>query len=130
MADFRYQVDKHLIIVPVTLHGPHGAMDADFILDTGAAHTIIDHSLVSALGYSASDATGHSKIKSVIGEERGYRVKLSRIDALGKTCNGFEVVCHDLMEQDVQGLLGMTFLEQFKFCIDPLRLLISVESPE
>jgi len=127
MADFRYQVEKHLIIVPVTLHGPNGAMDADLILDTGAAHTIIDHSLVSALGYSASDATGHSKVRSVVGEERGYRVKLARIDSLGKTLKDFEVACHDLMEQDVQGLLGMTFLEQFKFCVDPKKQTISIE---
>jgi predicted aspartyl protease len=127
MADFRYQVEKHLIIVPVTLYGPNGAMDADFILDTGAAHTIIDHSLVSALGYSASDATGHSKVRSVVGEERGYRVRIARIDALGKMIKNFEVACHDLLEQDVQGLLGMTFLEQFKFCIDPQNQTLSVE---
>ena len=127
MADFRYQVEKHLIIIPVTLHGPNGAMDADFILDTGAAHTIIDHSLASALGYSASNATGHSKVRSVVGEERGYRVKLAHIDSLGKKSEDFEVACHDLMEQDVQGLLGMTFLEQFKFCIDPKKQTISIE---
>lgn len=125
MANFRYQVEKHLIIVPVTLHGPNGAMDADFILDTGAAHTIIDHSLASAIGYSASDATGHSR--SVVGEERGYRIKLARIDSLGESFKDFEVACHDLMEQDVQGLLGMTFLEQFKFCIDPQKQIISIK---
>lgn len=126
MADFRYVVDKHLIIVPVILTGPTGSMYADFILDTGAAHTIVDHSLATAIGYTARDAVGHSKVRSAVGEEKGYRINLMRIESLDKVLEDFEVACHDLLQQDVQGLLGMTFLERYRFTIDPHKRIISI----
>jgi len=127
MADYTYRLDKHLIVVPIVLHGRNGRLTNEFILDTGASYAIIDHSLASALGYSASDGVGFSKVSSAVGKERGYRLIIDGFEALGKKFNRIEVACHDLKEQGVEGLLGMPFLEQFDWCVHPNRQIISVK---
>lgn len=126
MADYRYRVDKKLIVIPVLLYGKRGRVKSQFILDTGASFTIIDHSLASILGYSAREGTGLSTVSSVVGKERGYRVIIQALEALGKKLSQMEVACHDLKEQGVEGLIGMSFLEQFDWCVHPEHKMISV----
>lgn len=36
-----------------------------------------------------------------------------------------EVRCHDLKDRGVEGLIGMSFLKQFKWCVDPKKQIIS-----
>ena len=62
MADFPYRVDKRLIIVPVTLRSPTSFLKAQFVLDTGASHTIVDYRIVESLGYSRNDAIAPSRV--------------------------------------------------------------------
>lgn len=126
MADFRYRLDKRLIIVPVKLWSPTHFIDAHFVVDTGASHTIVDYRLAESIGYSQKNSTAISRVSSAAGKEEGYHVQLEAIEALGKRIGSFEVACHRLYEQGVEGLLGMTFLEQFDFCIFPTQHLIRV----
>lgn len=102
-------------------------MKSEFILDTGASSTVVDHSLASALGYSARDGIGLSKVSSAAGKERGYRLVIEGLETLGKKASQFEVICHDLIDEGVEGLIGMSFLGQFAWCVDPKRMIISVE---
>lgn len=125
MADFEYQLDGELIVVPVFLAGRTGIYDGMFILDTGASSIIIDHTVAFDLGYSARDGSGFSRVSSAVGKERGYRLIIDTFEALGKNRNSVEVHCHDLKDQGVEGLIGMSFLKQFKWCIDPKKQLIS-----
>ena len=128
MADCPYRLDKRLMVVPVTLYGRSGRVTSEFVMDTGASANIIDHTLAFALGYSARDGIGYSKVTSVIGEEQGYRLVLEGFEALGKKSEKMEVRCHDLKEENnVEGLIGMAFLEQFSWCVHPARKVISVE---
>ncbi len=128
MADFPYRVDKKLIVIPVMLYGKTGSLMSEFILDTGASYNIVDHSLISALGYSARDGIGFSTVSSAIGKEKGYRVIMEGLEALGKKFSPVEVACHDLKEQGVEGLIGMTFLELFDWCVYPNQKIISVQN--
>lgn len=127
MADYAYSLDRHLIVVRVRLIGPVGAVNSDFVLDTGASHTIIDYRIAKAIGYSSIDAIAPSKVSSAAGKEEGFKIKIASIETLGKCFENFEVACHALLEQGVEGLLGMTFLEQFDFCIFPSKRIIRVE---
>jgi len=127
MANYTYRLDKHLIVVPVVLHGRNGRLKNEFILDTGASFTIIDHGLASALGYSASDGVGFSHVSSAVGKEQGYRLVIDGFETLGKKFRCVEVACHDLKEQGVEGLIGMSFLEQFDWCVHPKKQIISVK---
>lgn len=127
MADFPYRVDKRLVVVPVVLHGKTGSLMSEFILDTGASFNIVDHGLISALGYSARDGIGISSVSSAVGKETGYRVNIRGLEALGKKLTEVEVACHDLKDQGVEGLIGMAFLELFNWCLHPERRIISIQ---
>ncbi len=126
MADFSYSVDKRLIIVPVKIYSATHFIDAKFVLDTGASYTIVDHRLAISLGYSKDTSISKSTVSSAAGREEGYRTKIASIEALGKKLSPFEIACHPLFEQGVEGLLGMTFLEQFEFCIFPSKQVIRI----
>lgn len=126
MADFPYRVDKKLIVIPVVLHGKAGSLMSEFILDTGASFNIVDHSLISAPGYSARDGIGLSTVSSVVGKERGYRIIIKGLETLGRKINDAEVACHDLKDQGIEGLVGMAFMELFDWCIHSKRQIISV----
>lgn len=127
MANCPYRIEKRLIIVPVTLWSATHFFEAQFALDTGASHTIIDYRIIESLGYSQANALGKSRVSSAAGKEEGYRIRVEAIEALGKRCAPFEVACHALFEQGVEGLLGMTFLEHFNFCIYPSKRIIRIE---
>lgn len=127
MADYAFRLDHRLILVEVQLSGPRGIFDAEFVLDTGASYTIIDYRLAEHLGYSEKNAVSPSRVSSALGKEEGYRIKIEAIESLGKKFSPFEVACHSLYEQGVAGLLGMTFLDRFDFCILPSQQIIRVE---
>lgn len=128
MADFEYQLDGELIVVPVYLAGKSGVYDGMFIWDTGSSSIIIDHSVAYAIGYSARDGIGFSTVASAAGKEKGYRLVVKKLEVLDKKLNDVEVRCHDLKDQGVEGLIGMSFLKQFKWCLDPRKQTISTAS--
>lgn len=128
MADFGYQLDGELIVVPVYLSGKSGVYDGLFIWDTGSSGIIIDHGVASDIGYSARDGIGFSTVASAVGKEKGYRLIIKQLEVLDKKLNDVEVRCHDLKDQGVEGLIGMSFLKQFKWCLDPKKLIISTHS--
>lgn len=126
MADITYRIDRELIIVPVTIYSPTHFFKARFVLDTGASHTIIDYRIAESIGYSKQNAIAPSHVSSAAGKEEGYRLRIESIEALGKVISPFEVACHKLYEQGVEGLLGMTFLKNFDFCIFPSRQVVRI----
>ncbi len=83
--------------------------------------------LISALiGYTKKDAVATSCVSSASGKEECFRIHLSVFETLGKRLEGFEVACHSLLEQGVEWLIGMNFLEQFDFCIFPSKKIIRI----
>lgn len=127
MANYPYQLDGELIIVSVKLHGKPGSYNGKFVLDTGSSAIIIDHEIALDLGYSAKDGIGFSTVSSAVGKEIGYRLKLEGVEALGKHFKSVEVRCHDLKDQGVEGLVGMTFLKLFKWCLHPSEQMIFIQ---
>lgn len=126
MADFPYRLDKKLIVIRASFHGKNGTYDADLILDTGATFTILDPSVIEEMGYSEKDKSSPSTVKSPIGKETGFRLHIPAIECLGKKIENFEIACHTLGLQHIDGLLGMNFLEQFDYCIFSSRGVIRI----
>ena len=120
----RRVLDKRLILVPVKLHGPAGSVRARFVLDTGASLTIVDRRIAETIGYSSDHAVSPSRVRSAAGREEGFRIRIALFETLGKQLADFELACHALLEQGVEGLIGMNFLEQFDFCIFPSKKVI------
>lgn len=127
MADYKYTTLSGLILLRIKVYGRLGGADAMFVLDTGASQTIVIPDVTDEVGYSAKDSHDFSTIQSPIGKEHGYRLKLAAFEALGKKIENFEVSCHDLGVDRIDGLLGMNFLSQFNFCIRPAEQIIRIE---
>ena len=127
MADYPYRLDGELIIISVILRGKMSAYNGKFVLDTGSSAIVIDHEIAFDLGYSARDGVGFSSVRSAAGKEKGYRLIIEGFETLGKKATSIEVRCHDLKDQGVEGLIGMSFLKHFNWCVHPLRGAIVVE---
>lgn len=110
-----------LVLIWTWVHGPLGEIELSFVLDTGAAKTIIASKHLAALGLGPGDALGHSRIATAVGFERGYRYRVKRIASLGGYwIDDFEVCAHDLgPHPDIGGLLGWDFLRHFDLDIRP-----------
>ncbi len=126
MANIQYTLDKKLIIVQSILQGKYGEYDANLILDTGATFTIIDPTVIGELGYTENERSAPSIVKSPVGKEKGFRIHLQAIECLGQRVENFEIACHSLGLQHIDGLLGMNFLENFNFCIYPKKQIIKI----
>lgn len=126
MANFRYRREKRLIVIEAAVYGKNGRTSCSFVLDTGASMTTIDPSITDLLGYSAQEAVGFSTVSSAVGKERGYRLRLAAFETLGQHIPNYEIACHDLKDKGVEGLIGMDFLERFRWCVDPQRQVIAI----
>ena len=56
-----------------------------------------------------------------------YYTFIEGFEALGQKMNSVEVRCHDLKDQGADGLIGMSFLKQFDWCLHPGKQVISVK---
>lgn len=129
MADFRYELLKGVPFVKAKVLGRHLEFSGRFIVDTGSYMTIVRTPRLDAMGYSArEDATGPFKTSSVIGEERGYCLKVKCIEVFGRRFEGFEVAALDLSPKyRIDGLIGMNLLNLFDWCVHPNKQIISVK---
>lgn len=92
---------------------------AQLILDTGAVRTVINPSVLSALGVSYDTAVRGS-IKGVTGDAEVLVVRVESIDVSGAKYGPLAVVSHDpgFGPGRGDGLLGRDFLDNFIVTID------------
>jgi predicted aspartyl protease len=97
----------------------NGAGSAQLMLDTGATRTLINPSVLSALGVDPA-SVARVLLKSVTGEVVVDAVKLESIEVGGAKYGPLLVISHDtksgLMQGD--GLLGRDYLDHFNVTID------------
>ncbi len=75
---------SELIIVSATVWGPHdNPHDVVLALDTAASEAILTPDITDALGYSARDGDARTVVRSAIGSEPGYLLRVRRFAALG-----------------------------------------------
>ena len=118
-----------MIVNDVTLND---TLNVNFVLDTGATYTTISTATASKLNISTQRS---KKIKIMTGS--GYvtapLVKISKIEVKGLVIKNIEAVVIDLPNhnskgnQGVVGLLGLSFLNNFKFTVDKLHDQITLE---
>lgn len=112
----RFDPAGDLIIVTARIWGAHADKPVLLALDTAATHTHIVPEILDDLGYSPRDGDQLTTVRSAIGSEAGYMMRVSRFAALGFTTKDFRVHVHDLPEGiGIDGLLGLSFLRQFNY---------------
>ena len=73
--------------------------------------------ILDALGYSAREhGEKIAVLRSALGREEGYLLKVKRFVCLGFTELDFKVYAHDLgAGPDIDGLVGLSFLRKFNY---------------
>lgn len=106
-----------LIIIKATVWSVKGrARDVELAVDTGASETLIIPEVTDDLGYGARDGEAITVIRSPIGREQGYLMRVARFSALGFDLTDFRVHVHDLPDgYGIEGVLGLNFLRSFDY---------------
>jgi len=126
----RFRPKSDLIIVKGRLRGP---LDPDgrllrLVLDTGAAETIIVPDVLDELGYNPRQGEAITVMRSAVGQEHGYMIKVERFECLGHQMRDFLVNAQDLPQGwHIEGLVGLSFLHQFNYEVRSFEGRIRVE---
>ncbi len=102
------------------------------ILDTGATHTTIDKKTIYLCGYRPNNILSHSKVETANGLIEVDNFEANNLFALGISKDNFKIQAYDFAEHgiysDYNGVLGLDFLENVKFCIDTKFNLITLHT--
>ncbi len=110
----RFDPASDLIIVKARIWGPRGMTPVSLALDTGSAHTVIAAGLIDDLGYNPRQGEQIATVRTAVGKEQGYLLRISRFWALGFAVSDFRVHVFDLPDGfGIDGLIGLSFLRQF-----------------
>jgi len=103
------------------------AGSARLMLDTGAARTLVNPSVLNALGVSYANAL-RTSLKGVTGEAEVETVRLDSIEVGGARYGPLLVISHDtgFGPQKGDGLLGRDYLDNFTITIDNAAGLVTL----
>jgi len=97
-------------------------------VDTAAAETIILPEILDELGYNPRDGEAITVMRSAVGHEPGYLIRVQRFACFRHQSSNFRVHAHDLPDGwNMDGLIGLTFLRQFNYEVRSLEGRICVE---
>ena len=110
----RFDPNDDLIIVKARVFGRHDSRTLSLAFDTAASHTHISSDIIDELGYSPIEGEAVTSVRSAIGKESGYTLRVKRFESLGFGFDDFLIHVHDLPAgYGIDGLLGLTFLKHF-----------------
>ena len=101
-------------------------------LDTAATHTTIDSNVLYFSGYELKNSKGEQEIETSNGIIIVETYDIAYLECLGITKVDFEVQVYDFLSHgitsDYDGVIGLNFLRDHKFCIDIPRGEVSIGS--
>jgi predicted aspartyl protease len=107
------------IVVKAEVTGPANGATVRLILDTGATTSLLEESVLIALGYDLASVTDRVVMATGSLVTSVPRVVLTRFSALDRHRFGFTVLAHTLPASvSVHGLLGLDFLRDGVLTID------------
>jgi hypothetical protein len=105
-----FNAQKGLIIVPVELTGPSGAVAVRPALDTGATSSLINVAPLVLIGYDPAMVPRRVQVTTGSGVEFVPQVSIAKISAFGQDFHAFPMLCHTLPPTaTIDGLLGLDF---------------------
>lgn len=128
---FKRETKSGLIIVGIVVDSKY---EFKMVLDTGATNTTIDSNALYLLGYSLKDSIGNVEVETANGLIETEIYEVERFSSLGIEKSKFQIQVYDFLAHgilsDYNGLLGLDFFEEIKFCIDMNQNQISISSWE
>ena len=84
--------------------------------------------MLTGLGYGPRDAAQRTVIRSALGAEPGYLLRVTQFSSLGFRLTDHIIHAHELPDQyDLDGLLGLRFLHHFDYTVHSRRGEITAE---
>ncbi len=118
MTSYRFKKNAPIIVMDVILHG-EGKKKLVMALDTGATYMMIPWEIADILGYYPELSKERITLITPSGVERVPLIIVKSVCVLGKTANNIKAVIHNLPQRSyIDGLLGLSFLKNFKLKID------------
>lgn len=125
---FDLPTDEDVIIVNASIEG---RFKFRLVLDTAATHTTIDSNVLYFAGYELKNSKGEQKIETSNGIIVVETYDIEQLECLGIVKNNFEVQVYDFIAHgvtsDYDGVIGLNFLKEYKFCIDMVKGEVSVD---
>ena len=125
---FNLPTDEDVIIVNASIEGKYQFRLA---LDTAATHTTIDSNILYLSGYELKNSKGEHEIETSNGIIVVETYDLAQLECLGIVKTDFEVQVYDFLAHgitsDYDGVIGLNFLRENKFCVDVTKGEISIE---
>jgi len=104
------------------------------MLDTGATTTTFDVNPLYLVDYPVGNTVETGIVETASGKMEVDVIETKSISAFGHTVRGMKVQIYDFLKHgilsDYDGLLGLDFFENTKFCIDMKQQTIEVNSSQ
>jgi len=95
----------------------NGRVNARFLLDSGATWCALSERTAARLRLSQA---GHRvPIDTAGGTIRAPVVRLGSVDVGGRKVRDVQAIVLSALDEDLDGILGLNFLNQFRYAIDP-----------
>lgn len=124
---FKREPESGLIVVAIEIDDKY---ELKMVLDTGATNTTIDSNARYLLGHDLKDSIGTVQIETTNGIIDTELFELNSFASIGITRKPFQIQVYDFLAHgifsDYDGLLGLDFLDGFKFCIDTKNNIITL----
>jgi Aspartyl protease len=125
---FELLTDEDVIIVNASIEGKYKFRLA---LDTASTHTTIDSNVLYFSGYELKNSKGEKEIETSNGIIVVEVYEIEILECMGITKTNFDVQVYDFLTHgitsDYDGVIGLDFLREHKFCIDILKGEVSVD---
>jgi len=116
-----------MIFVTISVDQVH---DFKMMLDTGASYTTFDINALLVAEYPIGNIVEKDIVETASGMMEVDVIETKFISAFGHTMCGMKVQMYDFYKHgilsDYDGLLGLDFFKNTKFCIDMINLTIEV----
>lgn len=112
----RFDRKLDLIVVRARVWSPRSHGRLRLVVDTGSSDTVVTPDFVEQLGYSVRDGESVTTVRSAIGKEHGWTLRVKRFSALGFVVPDYRIHVFDLATgDDIDGLVGLSFLDQLNY---------------
>ncbi|MCW3107203.1 MAG: hypothetical protein JWQ09_1709 [Segetibacter sp.] len=126
---FHIATDEDIIIVNASIEGKFKFRLA---LDTASTHTTIDSNVLYFSGYELKNSKGEQEIETSNGIIIVEIYKINQLECLGIIKSDFEIQVYDFLAHgitsDYDGVVGLDFLKEHKFCIDIINREVSIDN--
>lgn len=120
MLKYRFNPRTPIIVLEVLLEGQGKTKQKIKVaLDTGATYMMIPWRTAELLGLKPEVIKEKIELTTASGDELAPLVTIKSVTFLGEKIPNVKAVVHTLPQKSkVDGLLGISFLKYFKFCLD------------